>query len=89
MISGFSGDELLQEVAREKLEILIELITKKDIEDLLLERRLISHITNEELDSRINLPDDKWISKDPNLSMNEWFEMRMKERNKEENNESE
>jgi hypothetical protein len=42
MIAGFEHqDPIAMTVAAEKLEILIELITKKDIDDLLSEQRLL------------------------------------------------
>ena len=47
--------------------------------------REISHIPNEELNARASLPREKWISKDPNMSMKEWFEIMINERKKEQN----
>lgn len=45
--------------------------------------RQLEHISDEKLESRLNLPEEQWLTKPAEMSIGEWHQMRKKERLKE------
>lgn len=44
--------------------------------------RQLEHISDEKLESRLNLPEEQWLTRPEGMSIGEWHQMRKKEREK-------